>query len=75
MKKKRFKDRLGDALDSLSLGFVAVAGIGIVLLRSAISRRLTRRHGEEDEFNNSTGDSIGSYAGRSCDHDHHCNCR
>ena len=75
MKQKRFKDRLGDSLDYMSLGFVAIAGIGIILLRSAISRRLTRRHGEEDEFNNSAGDSSGSYAGRSCDHDHHYNCR
>ena len=75
MKQKRFKDRIGDSLDSLSLGFIAVVGIGMVLLRSAISRRLTRRHGEEDEFNNSAGDRGDSYAGRSRDHDHNYNCR
>ena len=75
MKQKRFKDRLGDTFDSLSLGFVAVAGIGMVLLRSAISRRLTRRHGGKDEFNNSAGDSGDSYVRCSRDHDRHYNCR
>ena len=71
MKQKRFKDRISDSLDYLSLGFVAVVGIGMVLLRSGISRRLTRRHGEEDEFNNSAGYSSDSYVRRSRDHDHH----
>jgi hypothetical protein len=55
MKKKSISDKIEDAFDHISLGFVAIAGIALVLLRSKLARRFKKRYGGSDEYDNFSG--------------------
>ena len=70
MKKKSVGEKIEDAFDHISLGFVAIAGIALVLLRSQLSKRFKKRYGGSDEYDDfsvysstNDGDCCGSNSG------------
>ena len=49
MKRKSVREKIDDSIDYVALGFTAIVGIGIVLLRGRVASRLKKRYGESDE--------------------------
>ncbi len=71
MNRKTLRQKIDDSIDYAALGFTAIVGIGIVLLRGRIASRLKKRYGDSDEYDNFSSSS-GSDAGRSRDSNSSC---
>ena len=57
MNRKSLREKIDDSIDYMALGFTAIVGIGIVLLRGRIASRLKKRYGDSDEYDNSSSSS------------------
>ena len=55
MKRKSVREKIDDSIDYVALGFTAIVGIGIVLLRGRVASRLKKRYGESDEYDDLGG--------------------
>jgi len=64
MKRKSLRERIDDSIDYAALGFTAIVGIGLVLLRGRIASRLKKRYGESDEYDNPS--SVCSFDASGC---------
>jgi len=70
MKRKTIREKIDDSIDYVTLGFTAIVGIGIVLLRGRIASRLKKRYGESDEYDDLSCSSDANRCGgcnSSCD--------
>ena len=57
MKRKPLREKIDDSIDYAALGFTAIVGIGLVLLRGRIASRFNRRYGDSDEYDSSSNSS------------------
>ena len=72
MKRKPLREKIDDSIDYAALGFTAIVGIGLVLLRGRIASRFNRRYGDSDEYDNSST-SCSTDADRGDDSNSSCN--